>query len=135
MPHLAKHEHLAPCVCPRAGEYVRNVDGSYVEAPETPGDWDTGFPRSGSSVMLALTPENDYKSVDIVVFGGQKNGYECPHVQALATTTLGGRTSYRMTITWEEAGVCLHSLSACGVVCRYGLAHPRTIPSCSCVCE
>jgi hypothetical protein len=54
--------------------------------------------------MLALTPENDYNSVEIVVFGGQKNGFECPHVLAIATTSLGGRTSYRMTISWEEAG-------------------------------
>jgi hypothetical protein len=66
--------------------------------------------------------------VDIVVFGGQKNGYECPHVQAIATTTLAGRTSYRMTITWEETGVFLYYSSACGVVRRYGLAYLCNLP-------
>jgi hypothetical protein len=107
---------VAPC--PPAGKYVKNADGSYVEAPETPGEWDTGFPRSGTAVMLALDPENDYKSVDIVMFGGQKKDFECPHVKEIATTAMAGHTSYRMTIAWEEAGTRLHALTTAPTVLK-----------------
>jgi hypothetical protein len=63
--------------------------------------------------MLALDPENDYKSVDIVVFGGQKKDFECPHVKEIATTAMAGHTSYRMTITWEEAGLWTARIRNC----------------------
>jgi hypothetical protein len=58
--------------------------------------------------------------VEVVVFGGQKNGYECPHVQEIATTTLAGRTSYRIGITWEETGaffgdICFLEAAQCVV--------------------
>ncbi len=88
---------VAPC--PPAGKYVKSADGSYA-------------------VMLALDPENDYKSVDIVVFGGQKKDFECPHVKEIATTAMAGHTSYRMTIAWEEAGTRLHALTTASTVLK-----------------
>jgi hypothetical protein len=41
--------------------------------------------------------------MDVVVFGGQRKGYKCPH-DATAATTLAGRTSYRIKIDLTQSG-------------------------------
>jgi hypothetical protein len=52
-----------------AGDYVKDAAGMLVQAADTPGDWDTGFPRAGSSVMGPLRWQN-YNTVGCCYWSG-----------------------------------------------------------------
>jgi hypothetical protein len=49
---------LASAFITLVGDYVKDAAGRLVQAEETPGDWDTGFPRAGTSVMGPLRWQN-----------------------------------------------------------------------------
>jgi hypothetical protein len=93
-----------------AGQYILQ-DGGYAAAPDIPSIWDSGFPRTGMSVITALSPNivNKVESLDIVVFGGQQAGFNCPATQSIANSTLASRESYRITVFWtgEQSCYCL----------------------------
>jgi hypothetical protein len=61
-----------------AGRYVNDPStGSAIRAPETPGIWDTGFPRSGTSAMGPLTFRNGYSTVRRLRFTPQGHATIC----------------------------------------------------------
>jgi hypothetical protein len=82
---------------------LTGLDPTCEQAPETPGGFDTGFPRAGTSVLLALDPEVSKSSVEVLVAGGQKDGFDCPHIAAVVAATLGNRFMHRLNISWEPA--------------------------------
>jgi hypothetical protein len=40
----------------------------------------------------------------VLVFGGQRKGFDCPRTLPESLETLAGRTSYRINITWDGPG-------------------------------
>lgn len=112
-----------------AGQYVKDSSGNFVAAPDTPGDWDTGFPRAGTSAMGPLEWQGNYNKVrwclrHALTSTQHKSSlhYKCFTINSRfaqvtvvvfggqsrnytcprneqAAVTMAGRTSYRITIT------------------------------------
>jgi hypothetical protein len=40
----------------------------------------------------------------VLVFGGQRKGFDCPRTLPESLETLAGRASYRINITWDGPG-------------------------------
>mmetsp|Transcript_2810 Transcript_2810/g.4835 ORF Transcript_2810/g.4835 Transcript_2810/m.4835 type:complete len:655 (-) Transcript_2810:823-2787(-) len=83
--------------CSRIGRIMLPETGVYrnVQVPSRPGGAISQFPYTATSVMLPLRPENNYSTVDFMIFGGSSQGYPAENVMA-------GRYSHRMTASWSK---------------------------------
>jgi hypothetical protein len=84
------------------GSYVKDANGDNLRVPAIT-KIHTQYPKSGTAVMRALTPEDDYSSVEILVFGGVKAEHNCSWGQPEAFE-LASRLAFKQRITWEKRG-------------------------------